>query len=88
MPSLNSQHLVLTLAEAVQDVEPEVREGGERGVDQLQHGLQPPAVLAQHADALPVLGHVLPDVVLHRGRVCKQSHLVDITHNLTSSISM
>ena len=68
---MNIKHLVLTLAEAVQDVELEVREGGEGDVDQLQHGLQPPAVLAQHGDALPVLGHVLPDVVLHRGRVCK-----------------
>ena len=67
--SMNIKHLVLTLAEAVQDVELEVREGGEGDVDQLQHGLQPPAVLAQHADALPVIRHVLPDVVLHRGRV-------------------
>ena len=64
-----NDHIVLTLTEAVNNVELEVGEGGEGDVDQLQHGLQPPAVLAQHGDALPVLGHVLPDVVLHRGRV-------------------
>ena len=61
--------LVLTLAEAVQDVELEVREGGEGDVDQLQHGLQPPHILAQHRDALPVLRHVLLDVLLHCGWV-------------------
>ena len=67
--SMNIKHLVLTLAEAVQDVELEVREGGEGDVDQLQHGLQPPAVFAQHADALPVLGHVLPQVTLHNIKI-------------------
>ena len=40
-------HVVLTLAEAVNNVELEVGEGGEGGVDQLQHGLQAPAVLSQ-----------------------------------------
>jgi len=62
----HDDHVVLTLAEAVNNVELEVREGGEGDVDQLQHGLQPPAVLAQHGDALPVLRHVLLDVFLHR----------------------
>ena len=62
-------HNVLTLTEAVNNVELEVGEGGEGDVDQVQHGLQPPAVLAQHGDALPVLRHVLPHVPLHCGRV-------------------
>ena len=70
--SMNIKHLVLTLAEAVQDVELEVREGGEGDVDQLQHGLQPPAVLAQHADALPVVHHVLVQVRLYGSRICNE----------------
>ena len=62
-------HIVLTLTEAVNNVELEVGEGGEGDVDQVQHGLQPPHILAQHRDALPVIRHVLPDVFLHRGWV-------------------
>ena len=67
--SCHEEHIVLTLAEAVNNMELEVWEGGECDVDQLKHGLQPPHILAQHGDALPVIRHVLPDVLLHRGWV-------------------
>ena len=67
--SCHEEHIVLTLAEAVNNVELEVGEGGEGDVDQLQHSLQPPHILAQHRDALPVIRHVLPDVFLHCGWV-------------------
>ena len=70
--SCHGDHIVLTLAEAVNNMELEVGEGGEGDVDQLQHGLQPPHILAQHGDALPVIRHVLPDVFLHRGRVWQE----------------